>query len=409
MEVRIESFTPQGNHLKWLDHSLKMMDEHGNKFTEPHRKKKVYYDRMFKTLTDTRSVDVLVPKSTKQLRKQRKGDKTKNDYHDILNQLAEQNKKKFEEMFKSLEREIQSRMNTILQQGRLSVEQTGKSVIPGEFFVRETLRQFEKLIISASNSNGIYFREDLVKVFGNNWAKELEVILVEDYINHLERQFGGERQEKFIDKYLHTTFLQELQNWVDENFDEHLDIALDEKPVSIKMKTDIHGNVVVEAEVEYKKDWIKYSTPTMGIRDLDGVLEHYKYSSGRPIGSGEGSLNSMVSRQNPPPHYPPPEEPKMPIKVKTGGFPVGKKSVNLAAIPRRYKNPQFDTYNETDTHKQESVISEEVGQTVPASMVQRPPGILPHHQHYQEIKGGYAEVERIRGGRMSIERELNIS
>ena len=406
MEVRIESFTPQGNHLKWLAHSLKLMDSNGNKFTEPIRKKKVYYSRMLNTLTDTRSVDVLVPKSTKQLRKLKKGEKTKNDYHDILNQLTEENRKHFEIVFNSLERELNQRMFNILNQGQLSIKQTGNATIAGEFFVREALRQFEKLIISQVNADGIILREDLIKIFGKNWAKELEVMMVENYVKHLHENLGGMRQEEFVDKYLNESFLQELQEWVDEDFGEFLDIALDEKPVSIKIKTDRFGNNVVEAEVEYKKDWVSYSSPSMGTRDLDGVLEHYSKHGGRPIGSGEGSLNTLVSRQNPPPKVVPPPEHKMPIKVRTGGFPVGRKPVRIAALG--YKNPQFDTYNtynEQDTYKQESAISESVGQVVPG--VPRPSEILPHHQHRQEIRGGYATINAIRGGRVSIEHELN--
>ena len=63
MELGIQNFTSTGNHLKWMPKWDKyQLDECKSKSMEQNSKK-VYYQRMVGSLSDTRSVDPLVPES----------------------------------------------------------------------------------------------------------------------------------------------------------------------------------------------------------------------------------------------------------------------------------------------------------------------------------------------------------
>jgi len=390
MELRIESFTNSGNHLKWLPQTLKKMDAHGNSITERNAKKKVYYDRMFKSLTDTRSVDVLVPESTKSLRK-KKTTLRKITLDDILNALAGENRRTFEAKMNGLEKELE-RILTPSKEGLQNLHNTGRSVVQGQYLVREALKAFEKSLRNqfdpeVAGSNMLY--EKLLSVYGEHWYIKLECYLVQEYVRKLEDELGLKRFDSILRDYLFKPLQQDLQLWINENYDEHLDIALRGEPVKIEIKYDKNGyGSVVEAEITHPKEYVQYSTPTMGIRDLDDMISHYNYQ-GRPIGSGEGSLNSMVQRQNPPPSSRILDHPlgfqklDEPIKTKVGIIkPKNTKNTKNNIFKMTvYEAPDLDNdAKEVSTESEiERVTSEEVGQVVPSSSIAH---VVPIHDQY---------------------------
>ena len=69
MELRIENFTDAGNHLKWRSGWKDYQHKHCETKTHARLANKMHYDRILDSLTDNRSIDVLVDKSLKNVKK----------------------------------------------------------------------------------------------------------------------------------------------------------------------------------------------------------------------------------------------------------------------------------------------------------------------------------------------------
>ena len=69
MQLGIQNFTEAGNDLMWRKGWESFQREHCKSKTKARMENKLHYDRILNSLTDNRSIDVLVPKSLENVKK----------------------------------------------------------------------------------------------------------------------------------------------------------------------------------------------------------------------------------------------------------------------------------------------------------------------------------------------------
>jgi hypothetical protein len=395
MELRIESFSSSGNHLKWLENSLKHANEHGNKWTDPHDEKSKYYYRLFKSITDTRSADILVPDSTRSFRKISKKDRLKH-FRDleIEKLLDSKNRLEYSEKVKALETELEFMMKDIKERSA-----RGDPVeFSSQFFVRVALDSFRSNLRRTFDSNGAtnMLRENLIKLYGNNFEDILLPALVQKWFKLHTSQMKSQAvtANKLITERMLSVF-DEVSEWLEEHYNEPISIAFDGEPVELVIRDD--GGVGVSAKMVPKKDWIRYDTPTSSFRDLGSLTEHYSMTNGKPIGSGEGSLNSMVPRQNPPPKSSPARMPPKPVRVRTG---LSVKPKQPGGDIRKLFKPQSPPEDPELDSASSGIEDEAIQETLMSegTYVVPGPSVVKPEEHREALRGGYSHQRTVRGG-----------
>lgn len=157
METQIESFAVSGNKLLWVPKWNHKQEEECHKKTKPLTSKKNYYSRVIGSLSDTRSVDVLVPESIRFLKKKN----SKRNINDLLNDLSLKARTDFETFIKEKEIERESEMlRYIREEAKFPMKH-----VPFRYFLNEAKKRLEKSVLM----NKYLWAEELQKKYGNNW------------------------------------------------------------------------------------------------------------------------------------------------------------------------------------------------------------------------------------------------